>query len=86
MYEVDLLGFLFTNSPASELATGENFLRSVKALRPCARRGGARRDTVEHRDHVLDLGPLEALRDEHNLAATVGVGPPIEPSQLCNRC
>ena len=54
----------------------------TRALRPRARRGGARRHPVEQRDHILDLGAIEALGDEDDLAAMVGVRPALEPGQI----
>src|SRR5450631_2388574 len=52
------------------------------ALGPSAGRGRARRDPVEHCDHVLDLGAVEPLRDKHDLAAAVGIWPVAKPRQI----
>ena len=52
---------------------------SSAALSAGAGGGGARGDPVQHRDHVLDLGAIEALGDEYDLAAAVGIRPALEP-------
>src|SRR5690242_3802067 len=56
--------------------------RSPGALRASARGGGAGRDPIEHRDHVLDLGTIESLGDEHELAAAILIRPALEPRQI----
>jgi hypothetical protein len=44
-------------------------------------RGCTCRDAIEHCDHILDLGAFEAFRDEHDLAAPIGIGPWLKPGQ-----
>ena len=51
-------------------------------LRPRACGGGARRHAVEQPDHVFDLGAVEALGDEHDLASPVGIRPAFEESKV----
>ena len=51
-------------------------------LRSRAGGGGARCHPVEQRDHILDFGAVEALRDEYDLAAVVSVRPALEPRQV----
>ena len=58
---------------------GRPRLVRLDPLRPAARGRGARGDPIQQRDHVLDLGAIEPLRDEYDLAAAVIVRPAVEP-------
>ena len=58
---------------------GRILLRALRARPGC---GGPRRHPVEQRDHILDLGAIEALGDEDDLAAMVGIRPAFEPRQI----
>ena len=54
-------------------------------MRARPRRCGARRDTIKQCDHVLHFGAIEALGDEHDLAAMVRIRPALEPGQVMQK-
>ena len=57
-------------------------MTSADALSPGAGRCGPRGDPVDQLDHALNLGPLEVLGDEDDLAAPVGIRPPVKPGEI----
>ena len=65
--------------PTGGTAARRPRLVRLDPLRPAARGRGARGNPIQQRDHVLDLGAIEPLRDEYDLAAAVMVRPAVEP-------
>jgi hypothetical protein len=61
------------------------YKRLRRALRARPRRGRARCHAVKERDHVFHLGTVEALRDEHDLAAPIRIRPALEPRQIVQK-
>ena len=76
--------YMFTTCDPAGILLAKALMRlmPLPAPRSLACRGGARRHSIKDGDHVLDLGAIEALCDEDDLAAPVGIGPVIEPGEI----
>ena len=75
-------------APASRKSACKAARCSKRSSAPlCAgpRRSGARRDPIEYRDHVLDVGAFVILGDEYDLAAVVGVRPAVKPRKVVQK-